>query len=717
MRSRRVLLVLDNCEHLVDAVARLVGYLLRSCPDLRVLATSREALGIPGEVNWPVPTLSLPDPGRPATVEELEASGSARLFAERALQRPSAFALTLENAGAVAEVCRQLEGIPLAIELAAARVGVLAVEQISERLSDSLGLLTGGGRTLTLRQRTLRGSLDWSYALLDEAEGKLFGRLAVFAGGWSLEATETVCSGEGIAQDEVLDLLTELVDKSLVMVGSTANNVTRYRMLEPIRQYAKEKLEESGEADEVRIRHAAFFLALAEEAEPELAGSRQDLWVGQLDTEHDNLRAALSWTLQRGEGEVGLRFGAALWRFWHDRGYLSEGVRWMERVLAGGPEAAAARVRALEGLGWHLQYQGDLDRADAAYAEMLELSRELEDKENIATALNSLGTLAVTRGDNERAGALLEENLSVLRELEETGAATTRKRFFVFNLLGILALNEETDYAKGIALWEESLALAREVGDAYHVGTTLCNLGYATLLQGDHQRAALLSEESLEIARELTNAEFVPGILVNLGLATLGQGDRERAAASFLETLSMSHDAGRTATVINAFEGMASLAGATEEDSRAAILWGAAETARQNTGIALPPGERAFHEPYLAAARFQLGETAWEQAAAEGRAMSLDLAAEFALSKEEAPPPTAPISRERPTGELTAREREVTILVARGLTNRQISVHLGISERTAGNHVGRILGKLRLRSRAQIASWALEHGPLTPDPE
>jgi hypothetical protein len=246
----------------------------------------------------------------------------------------------------------------------------------------------------------------------------------------------------------------------------------------------------------------------------------------------------------------------------------------MERVLAGGPEAAPARLRALEGMGWHLQCQGDLDRADAAYAEMLDLSRELDDKENIATALNGLGILAVTRGDNERAGALLEENLSVLRELEESGAATTRKKFFVFNLLGVLALNEETDYAKGISLWEESLALAREVGDAYHVGTTLCNLGYATLLQGDHQCAAVLSEESLEVTRELTNAEIVPETLVNLGLAALGQGDRERAAASFLEALSMSQNAGRTATVINAFEAMASLAGATGEDSRAAILWG-----------------------------------------------------------------------------------------------------------------------------------------------
>ncbi|HET6884716.1 MAG TPA: BTAD domain-containing putative transcriptional regulator, partial [Rubrobacteraceae bacterium] len=390
LRSSQMLLVLDNCEHLVDAVARLVEDLLRSCPNLRLLATSREALGVAGEINLPVPPLSLPDPGRLMTVEELEGYGSARLFVERALYRPSAFTLTPENAGAVAEVCRQLEGIPLAIELAAARVGVLAVEQIAERLSDSLGLLTGGGRTLTSRQRTLRGSLDWSFALLDEPERKLFGRLAVFAGGWSLEAAQAVCSEDGIGQDFVLDLLSELVDKSLVMVGSTASGATRYRMLEPIRQYAREKLEVGGGAEEAQGRHAAFFLDVAEEAEPELAGPRSGPWVGRLEEEHDNLRAALSWVLERREAGQDLRFGAALWRFWLAEGYLSEGREWLDAILAGG-EQGPERARALEGLGWLAQYQGDIERAAAAYREMLKLSRELDDRGNVATALNSLG--------------------------------------------------------------------------------------------------------------------------------------------------------------------------------------------------------------------------------------------------------------------------------------------------------------------------------------
>ncbi len=720
LRPRRMLLVLDNCEHLADAVAHLVDGLLRSCPNLRILATSREVLGVSGEVNRPVPPLSLPDLGRPATLEELEGYGAARLFVERALYRPSAFVLTPENAGAVVEVCRRLEGMPLAIELAAARVGVLAVEQISERLSDSLGLLTDGGRTATPRQRTLRGSLDWSHELLAEPERRLFGRLSVFAGGWTLEAAEGVCSGGGIEQGDVLDLLGDLVNKSLVVVAGMGG-VARYRMLEPIRQYAREKLEESGEADEARNRHAAYFLELAEEAEPELSGAQQGLWVERLDGEHDNLRAALSWVLERGEAGSGLRFCASLWRFWHSRGYLGEGIRWLEVTLArSDPAPTPARIKALEGMGWLAQFEGDSERAEATYEEMLKLSRELGDRANTATALNSLGTMALTRGDNERATALLEENLTVLRELENEGNTTTLERFHALNLLGALAINEEGDYARGTTLWEESLALAREAGDTFRVGTTLCNLGYAALLRGENERATTVGEEALAVARDLGSAgvEIVPETLVNLGLAALGQDKLERAAAALEEALTTSRNMGRRPTVINALEGMASLAAAMGDAARSARLWGAAEAAREATGIALPPGDRALHEPYLAAARSGIAEAAWEAALADGRAMSLEEASDYALSREEPDPAATPAPEQPPADgqvvELTRREREVALLVARGLTNRQISTELSISERTAANHVGRILGKLGLRSRAQIATWATERGLTVP---
>ena len=717
LRSKRALIVLDNCEHLLDGVAPLVNDLLRSCPKLRLLATSREALGVPGEIGRPVPPLSLPDPGM--TIDELGGYGAARLFVDRAHYRPAAFALTPENVEAVAEVCRQLEGIPLAIELAAARVGVLAVEQISERLSASLQVLTSGGRTLTSRQRTLRGSLDWSHTLLDQPEKRLFARLSVFAGGWTTEAAEAVCSGEGVDRDDVPDLIGALVGKSLVVARTDDNGYMRYRVLEIIRQYAAEKLVESGEVEKTRRRHAVFFLALAEEAGAELVGPRQGPWMERLEGEHDNLRAALSWVIEREEGELGLRFGGALWRFWHNRGYASEGIGWLRPVLAGGDPRAQIRLKVLEGMGWLLQFGGDLDRAEATYEEMLELARELDEKEDLATALNSLGILAVTRGNNGRARVLLEENLSVLGKLEEGRAATTLKRYHVFNLLGILAINEEKDYLKGATLWEESLALARKVGDASYIGGTLCNLGWAAVLQGDNERATTFTEEALALAHSLesANAEFLPETIVNLGLAALGQGDHMRARNSLLEALAVAQKEGRKATIINVLEGMADLAAARETDSLAGRLWGAAEAGRESTGIALPPGERALHEPYLTSAYFRMGETAWKEAVAEGHAMSLDEAAAYALDKEgdrTATPEGKPSAYDEPTGNLSRRELEVVALVARSLTNRQISAELSISERTAGNHVAKILRKLGLRSRTQIATWATEQGLLGP---
>jgi predicted ATPase/DNA-binding SARP family transcriptional activator/DNA-binding CsgD family transcriptional regulator len=720
LRSKRTLIVLDNCEHLLDGVAPLVNELLRSCPELRLLATSREALGVPGEIDRPVPPLSLPDPGM--TIEELGGYGAARLFVDRALYRPAAFALTPENAGAVAEVCRQLEGIPLAIELAAARVGVLAVEQISERLSASLKVLTGGGRTLTSRQRTLRGSLDWSHALLDEPEKRLFARLSVFAGGWTTEAAEAVCSGEGVDRDAVPDFLGALVGKSLVVARTDENGYMRYRVLEIIRQYATEKLVESAEVEKTHGRHAAFFLAMAEEARPELMGSQPRSWTERLEWEHDNLRAALSWVLERDEGELGLLFAGALWRFWYTQGYLSEGIEWLEQALAKGG-STRARVKALEGMGWITQRQGDIERSRATYEEMLELSRRLGDKEDIVTSLNSRGTLALTQGDNELARTLLEENLLVLQELENEGsAATVHSKFHALNLLAVLALNDECDYARGAALLEESLAQARKGGDARRIVQALCNLAYATLLQGNHLGAIALCDETLAFAQQLgtESAEVVPEALINLGLASLELGGHERATASFEEALTSSQKAGIKPSVINALEGMASLAGAREDAPRAARLWGAAEAGRKSTGIALPPGDRALHEPYLTSARSRLGKTKWDEALSAGRALSLDEAAAYALDKGADRAEASegmPSSHDEPSGKLSHREREVVALVARGLTNRRISAELSISERTAGNHVARILRKLHLHSRTQIATWATEQGSLEPEQE
>ena len=729
LADKELLLVLDNCEHLVEEVARLVDKLLDSCPHLRVLATSREPLGIAGEVIWSVPPLSLPakageESNERSAMESLMRSDALRLFLDRAHLRLPSFELTEQNSGAVARVCRKLDGIPLAIELATARMGALAVEQVAQRLDDSLDVLSGADREAAPRQRTLRATLDWSHELLSEAEQKALGRLSVLAGGWTLEAAEAVCPGGGLEQDDVLELLGGLVDKSLVVAGAGAGGALRYRMLEPIRQYATEKLEQSGGADEVRDRHAAFFLAVAEEAEPELEGSRQGAWSDRLEGEHDNLRAALSWLIARRRSEPALRMGAALWRFWFTRGYLSEGIGWLERVLAEGePKPSSARAKALEGLGWMLQYQGEYALARATYERMLELSRVLGDKANATTALNSLGAVAVQQGDPERAREYLKENLKALERLEEVvgTTATTLKRFHAIGLLGYLAITEEGDYARAVTLWEESLALAREAGDTDRVRTTLSNLGYAEVLRGNHEKARALCEEALALAQELGGADapIVASTLVNLGLAALGQGENERARPLFEEALVIGRRAGRKPQVIDTLEGMASLAGTIGKAARAAHLWGGAEAAREATGIALSPGERAMHEPYLASARARLGKAAWEEVVVEGRAMSFEEAVEYALSEEEPDPFMSPIPRVSPADELlsslTRREREVTTLVARGLTNRQVAQELSISERTAANHVAKILRKLGLQSRAQIASWATESQPSAPD--
>ena len=356
---------------------------------------------------------------------------------------------------------------------------------------------------------------------------------------------------------------------------------------------------------------------------------------------------------------------------------------------------------------------------------MLTLSRELGDKGNVATALNSLGTVAAQQGDNERARTLLQENLEVIEELEEEGdPATPLKKHYVFNLLGYLAINEEGDHARGATLWEESLALAREAGDDYSVGMSLTNLGHVALLQRDFERVKALSEEALAFADELGSAgvEIAPSNLLNLGLAALGLGQHERAMGPFEEALAMSQDMGRTPQVIEILEGMASLAGAMGKATRAARLWGAAEAAREVTGISVfTPDEWELHEPHLASARSQLGEPAWDESLAEGREMSLEEAAKYVFSRDQTDPPTTPVHQEpsagKPALNLSGREQEVAVLVAQGLTNRQISADLGISERTAGNHVGRILAKLGLRSRAQIAGWASEHRSLTSDSE
>jgi predicted ATPase/DNA-binding SARP family transcriptional activator/DNA-binding CsgD family transcriptional regulator len=672
LRDKEVLVVMDNCEHLVDTCACLVDALLASCPRLRVLATSREPLGVEGEALWRVPSLSVPDTDRLPAAGELTRYDAARLFLDRVRLRLPDFDLTPENAHAVAEVCGRLEGIPLAIELATARVGALAVKEVAARLEDSLGFLSAGLRTAAPRQRTMRATLEWSHRLLSEPERVLFGRLSVFAGGWTLEAAEGVGS-DGIGKTDILHLLSRLVDKSLVVAETTGDGRGRYRMLEPVRQYAREKLEESGESDAVRHRHTAFFLSLAEEAEPELRRPQQEEWLKRLEREHDNVRSALSWALERGEAELGLRLVGALGEFWYTRGHLDEGQRWLQAALANnGSLLVPRRVKALAWAGYIAWEQGDYEWSTALGEESLVLSRNLGDQSGVAAALHGLGTVALHRNECEKASAALEEALALRLALGDTMGVGR-----VLQALGLVAVAHH-DYRQAIALHEEGLPLAREMGDKLGLVLLLGQGALAYLGLGDYQQARVLCAEGLELSRQLRHRHTLVYILHIAAVLTISQGDPLRSAR----------------------------------------LWEAAEALRRAIGATLSAVSRYVYGPYIVTARARVSEAAWEAASAEGRAMTPEQAVEYALSEEEPAPPAAPTVPEEPSAgtvasKLARREREVAGLVACGLTNRQIASELSISEHTVANHVAKILRKLGLGSRSQITAWVVEQRWLT----
>jgi predicted ATPase/DNA-binding SARP family transcriptional activator/DNA-binding CsgD family transcriptional regulator len=679
LREKRLLLVLDNCEHLAEAAARLSDMLLSSCPHLRILATSRETLGVKGELMWRVDPLSVPDANRDdyrgfvraPSAEELARYEAVRLFVERARLRSPHFELTKENAGAVAQICRHLEGIPLAVELAAARVGTLAVVQIAERLENSLKLLRGG-RSAPQRQRTLRATLEWSYNLLSEEEQVLLRRLSAFAGGWTLEAAEAVGAGDPVQEEDIIALISMLVDKSLVVEGR-AEEAGRYRLLEPVRQYAGECLEESGEADAFRRRHAAFFLALAEDAEPELTGAQQQEWANRLEAENDNMRAALSWSLER-EPETALRLAVVLARFWEIRARFVEGSEWLEAALRQGDRFdAAMRVKLLSEAGTFAFYRADFDHAIVLHGEALELYREVGDDNGVAFALLCLGAQYAEKGDYERAAPFLEEGLVV----------------------------------------------SRRSGNIRNIAGTLHNLAEVERQRGNYERAKALGMESIALAREMEDKRQLAAVVGWVGLLTVfGVEEHDLAERSLKEALTLDRELGNWAYGAYCLEGFAGLAGARGQGARAARLWGAAEALRTNIGTPLPLDSRLLFERSVAAARALLDEEAWESAFVQGMAMSAEEAAEYALSEKD-PSERLPADEETDepltTDPLTAREREVAAMVAQGLSNRQIARELFLSERTIEVHVSKILRKLELTSRTEIAAWATEQRLIAPN--
>jgi len=645
VQSKRLLLLLDNCEHLLNGVALLVETLLRAGTDLRVLATSREPLNIAGEQTYRVPSLAVPGPESSRNLSALAEYEAVRLFVDRASLAHAGFLLSKENARAVAQVARRLDGIPLAIELAAARVRAMPVERIADRLNDGFRILTGGSRTALPRQQTLRATIEWSYNLLSEPERLLMQRIGVFAGGFTLTGAEQVTSGEGVEDWEVLDLLQQLVDKSLVAYddGILTGADPRFRLLESVRMYCRERLEDVGETEQFYSRHLAYFLQLGEEAECHLTGAGQQEWLDRLDAEHENLRTALDnvrlrdvgWVESRPSGihplEAGLRLCGALWRFWYTRGYLAEGRQRLGKALASADHfrPGAERAKALNGAGVLALEQDDYVVAQAFLEESLAIRRELGVPQDVASSLNNIGILARERGDYVSARAVLEEGLAIFRELGDRWGITIS-----LNNLGNAAL-EQRDYAAAHALYEESLAIGLERDDQRGIALALGNRGIVARVQGDYAQALDLTTKSLELYRELRDCSNIGSAMGHIGLLATYESDFERAYSALEESLSIFRELGDRKGTAESLEGFAGLAHAEGNSARAARLWASSVALRELIGSPLPIYEREQFERQLGAAREALGEDEFVSAWAAGWAMTPEQAVEYALEAKD----------------------------------------------------------------------------------
>jgi predicted ATPase/DNA-binding winged helix-turn-helix (wHTH) protein len=578
VKDRRLLILMDNCEHLVPACRELIKHLLQAGPGVTVLASSREQMHMAGEAIYPVAALAVPEAHPAITAEALARYEAVRLFVDRAVAVQPTFEVTAANAAAVADICRRLEGIPLAIELAAARVRTLSVERIALLLSDCFRLLRGGDQTALPRQQTLRASIDWSYELLTVPERILLRRLAVFAGGWTLEAAEAVGSGGDVEEAAVLDLLIHLVEKSLVDSDASGE---RYRLLETVRQYAQELLKAAGEEDATRTRHLEHYLTLAEKARPELLGPRQGVWLSRLDQERENLLSAHAWCDgAKGGAELGLRLASAVRHYWLSRGLLGLGYRITVEALsrAHAGERNHARCRALADAGQLGYFMGRYAEAQRYLEESLAIAREMNDTRRIAAALQPLGMACLGQGD----------------------LATARRHL------------------------EEALALARKLDNQRDLAAAINQLAQFHRVQGDLDAAEPLYEQVLAIARQLRDRESIAFGLLNFAMASIERGLFDRARLMLVEAHAIAEEIGSKRAGQSVLEVCAGLASLDVEWERAAELYGTAETQAGQTGLQRDPADEAFLAPLIAKARKALGEAAFDAAEAAGRALSYE---------------------------------------------------------------------------------------------
>jgi predicted ATPase/class 3 adenylate cyclase/Flp pilus assembly protein TadD len=625
LHSKSLLLLLDNFEQVILA-APLVAELLVACREIKILATSREGLHISGEREYPVPPLELPSPSQMPALESLTRYAAVDLFIQRAKAVKPDFTITEDSAPAVAEICFRLDGLPLAIELAAARIKVLPPRAMLARLEHRLEFLTGGARDLPARQQTLRDAIAWSYDLLNDGEQKLFRRLSIFVGGCTLEAVEAV-EEENPEHFPVLDRLGSLLDKSFLQEGEGANSEPRFRMLETLREFGLEQLEASGEQDTIHDRHADFFLDLAEQAEAIFESAKQVLWINQMEEEHDNLRAALEWSRTApGAAETCLRLAGALGLFWEVRGHFSEGRERLAALLsmkfAQGrtPERAKLLARAAE-----LAYRQSDYPATASFAgESLAIYRELGDKQGIASALIKLGNTATEVGDHATASGFLDEALMTWRELKDKHG-TARALIS----LGWTALRSG-DYHLANARLEEALALSRELGDTRRIGFELSGLGEVALRQGDTARARQLVKESLELRRQLGNKWGIGVSLGILGWIAMREGNWNRAIARLSESLEVRQEIGDLSGSAWCLERLAEVAQEKGQVEKAARLFGAGEALRESIRSVIDPVDQPVYEGRLKSLRAELGKEQFASTWDAGRALTLEQAAAYA---------------------------------------------------------------------------------------
>ena len=637
LRAKEVLLLLDNCEHVVAEVSSLVDSLLRVCPRLHVLATSRVALGIQGEQVWTVP--------------QMTPSEAIALFAERAADAAAGFDIDDDNEATAAEICQRLDGMPLAIELAAARLKTLSLKQVAGRLTHRFKLLTGSTRPTLPRHHTLEATMEWSYDLLTTPARRLWCRTAVFAGGFDLPAAEAICSDDRLEQGEILDRITELVDNSILQVHGSGET-RRFHMLETVREYGRLKLEQAGEAPTMQRRHLHWFLELATRAEPEWRGPNQRTLLDRVGADLDNIRAALEFS--RSDPSLigdGLQLASSLWLFWLR--HIGEGREWLDSLLERA-RPDRARAYALNVGGFMAYVQGDAVASLPLLEESLQLNKGLGDQAGANSSLLRLGIGLYYSNDLDRAINVLSEALRLYREVND------RVGIYVSAYELAEALTMRGDYGAARVLHEESLALKQQQGDSWHIALSYFGLGLLAWMEGDHREAVAHLRASLTIRQELDEWWSL-----GKGLEALGWVDVSRG-----------------------------------ESSRGLHLLGAAAAIHEGMGVVLSPNYRVLHDRSLAIVRAQMTEAAIQVAWSRGH--DLSSAASVAYALRDGPLTQKP---KRPAG-VTGRELEIAGLVTNGMTNREIARKLSLAERTVDAHVEHIMNKLGYHSRAQIAAWA-----------